>query len=146
MQYEVAFLQEGAYSGNKNGKRVNAAGEEQCHHCSKKDGNLIDEWHDLSPDKMYHINKNRAKRWSNKNGNNHNQVGEVVNVMDADLEMEAGLSILVPGKNAFGDNRSQTSLPNKKYKANYLTKNQICLDNCSTYISFFNKELLEDIC
>ena len=26
VQYEVAFLQEGAYSGNKNGKRVNAAG------------------------------------------------------------------------------------------------------------------------
>ena len=65
---------------------------------------------------MYHINKNRAKRWSNKNGNNHNQVGEVVNVMDADLEMEAGLSMLVADKNSLGDKISQTSLPNNKSK------------------------------
>ena len=37
-------------------------------------------------------------------------------------------------------------LPNNKSKTIFLPKNRIYLDRCSTYISFFNEELLEDIC
>ena len=53
--------------------------------------------------------------------------------------------MLVAGKNAFSNERSQTSLPNKKSKTNCLPKNQIYLDSYLTYISFFNQELLEVI-
>ena len=41
MQDKVEFVQKDAESNNKNGKRMNAAGEEQCHHCGKKDGHWI---------------------------------------------------------------------------------------------------------
>ena len=38
MQDEVEFAQKDAESDNKSGKRVNAVGKEQWHHCRKKDG------------------------------------------------------------------------------------------------------------
>ena len=53
--------------------------------------------------------------------------------------------MLVAGKKALGDEISKTSLPNKKSQTNFLPKNRIYLDSFSTYISFYNKELLEDI-
>ena len=38
---EVEFIQKDADSDNKNGKRLNAVCEKQCHHCGKKDGHWI---------------------------------------------------------------------------------------------------------
>ena len=69
----------------------------------------------------------------------------MVDVIDADLEVEAGLSMLVVGKKSLGGEKSKKSLPNNKFKAKCLPKNHINLERCSTYISFFNAELLEDI-
>ena len=66
-------------------------------------------------------------------------------MLDAYLETEAGFSMIVAGKKSFGDKISQTSLPNKRSKTNCLLKNRIYFDRCSTYISFFSEELLEDI-
>ena len=66
-------------------------------------------------------------------------------MLDADLEVKSGLSMLVSVKKVSGGEKLQTSLPNNKYKANCLPKNHIYLDSCSTYISFFNEDLLEDI-
>ena len=54
--------------------------------------------------------------------------------------------MLVSDKKSLGDKRSQTSLTNKKSKTGCLPKNRIYLNSFSTYISFFNDELLEDIC
>ena len=65
--------------------------------------------------------------------------------MDADLGVEAGLSMLVSGKKSLGGDKSQNSLPNNKSKARCLPKNRIYLDSCYTYISLSNEELLEDI-
>ena len=53
--------------------------------------------------------------------------------------------MIVSEKKVLGDKRSQTSLPEKKSKTNCLPKNRIYLKRCSTYISFFNEEFLEDI-
>ena len=61
------------------------------------------------------------------------------------MGVEAGLSMLVSGKKALGGDKSQNSLPNKKFKARCLPKNRIYLDSCYTYISLSNEELLEDI-
>ena len=69
----------------------------------------------------------------------------MVDVLDADLDVEAGLSMLVAGKNTLGVDKSQTYLPNKKYKVNCLPKNRIYLDSCYIYISFVNEELFEAI-
>ena len=76
--------------------------------------------------------------WEKKNGNNHTQVEELVDVLDGNLEVEAGLSMLVSDKKALGGNKSKTSLSNKKYKANCLPKNRIYLEIFPTYIYFFN--------
>ena len=65
--------------------------------------------------------------------------------MDADLEVEAGFSMLVAGKKSLGGEKAQNYLPNNKSKTNYLPKNRIYLDSCYKYISFFNEWLLEDI-
>ena len=75
------------------------------HQCGKKGVHWINEFPDIPPEKREHIDKDRAERWAKKNGHNNTQVVELVNVLDADLEMESCLSMLVPGKNAFGDNR-----------------------------------------
>ena len=53
--------------------------------------------------------------------------------------------MLVSIKKELGDERSQMSIPNKKSKNKFLPKNRIYLNSCSTYISLFNDELLEDI-
>ena len=70
---------------------MNAAGKEQSHHCGNKYGNWIDECPDISPKKREHIKKDRAEQWAKKNEHYHTQVGEVVDVLDADLEVETGL-------------------------------------------------------
>ena len=77
--------------------------------------------------------------WEKKNGNNHTQVLEVVNVLDAYFDTESDLSMLVPGKKDVGDDISQTSHPKKKSKTNYLPKNGIYIDSCSAYISSFDE-------
>ena len=43
VKYEVVFVQKDAYIGDKHSKRVNAGGEEHCHHCWNKYGQWIDE-------------------------------------------------------------------------------------------------------
>ena len=53
--------------------------------------------------------------------------------------------MLVLGKKALGGEKLQTYLLNKKYKANCFPQNRIYFDSYSTYTSFFNEELLEDI-
>ena len=49
VQDEVEFVQKYAEIDDKNGKRVNAAGEEKCHHYGKRDGHWIYECPDISP-------------------------------------------------------------------------------------------------
>ena len=105
IQEEVELLQKDAYSDGKNGKRVNADGKEQCHHCGKKDGHWINDCPDISPEKREQIKKDSAEWWENKNGHNHTQVGEVVDVLDVDLEGGAGLSMFLAGKKALGGNK-----------------------------------------
>ena len=87
----MAFAKKDADKNYKTGKRVNAAGEEQCHHCGKKYGHCINECPDLSTVKSEQIKKYLTERWVKKNGNNHTQVGEVVDVLDVDLEVKSGL-------------------------------------------------------
>ena len=60
VQYEVVFVQKDAYIGDKHSKRVNAEGEEHCHHCWNKYVQWIDDYPDLSPKKREHIKKDCA--------------------------------------------------------------------------------------
>ena len=57
IQEEVEFVQKYTDRDDKNGKRVNEAGQEQCQHCGNKDGPCIDECPDLSPAKRKNIKK-----------------------------------------------------------------------------------------
>ena len=59
-------------------------------------------------------------------------------------DVENGFSMLAAGKKKASETM-QTSLPNKKKSDYCLPKDRIYLDICSTYISFFNSDLLEDI-
>ena len=70
---------------------MNTEGKEKCHHCRKKYGNCINACPDLSTVKREHIKKDLRVRWVKKNGNNHTQVGEVVDALDVDLEVKSGL-------------------------------------------------------
>ena len=111
----MAFLKKNTDGNHKNGKIVSKAGEEQCHHCRKKNGHWIDECPDLAPDKRDHIKKDRLEWWVKKNGYSHTKVGKVVDVTDTDFEVEARLSMLVAGKNDLGGKKlkplSQTRNP-----------------------------------
>ena len=42
VQYKVEFVQKYANRDDKNGKRVNTEGKEECHHCWNKCGHWID--------------------------------------------------------------------------------------------------------
>ena len=98
VKHKVASAKKDEDKNYKNGKRVNAEGKEQCHHCGKKYGKCINSCPDLSTVKWEHIKKDLRERWVNKNGNNHTLVGEVVDVLDVDLEVEASLSMIIAGK------------------------------------------------
>ena len=60
LREKVSFVQKYSDRDGKNGKRVNEVGEEQCHHCKKKDGHWIYECPDLSPDNRDKIKKDGA--------------------------------------------------------------------------------------
>ena len=146
VQEELAFFQNGEEE-----KKANAMEGTKFHVCNNE-GHWGYECPTLLPAEQAQRKKEREERWASakkKSGKQYTQVGEVI---DADWrncdgvagDVENGFSMLAAGKKKSSETM-QTYPPNKKKSDYCLPKDCRYLDSCSTYISFFNPDLLEDI-